>query len=75
MKAMHHLCSDIRCPTASGACLISHVYIRIGRLEVIAQRETVNYTLRVTREDDGEVIVALPFISLTFNTHRKFAAS
>jgi hypothetical protein len=56
---------------------MTYLSIRLGRYEVFAQRETVNHTIRVTREGTGEVIVDLPFISLTFTKHRtsKLASS
>lgn len=53
---------------------MSYLSIRLGHFEVFAQRETINHTFRVTREAAGEVIIDLPFISLTFTNHRKFAS-
>ena len=46
--------------------------IRLGRFELLAQRETVSHAFRVNREGAGEVIIDLPFISLTFTNHCKF---
>lgn len=53
---------------------MSYLSFRLGRFELLAQRETVSHNFRVTREGAGEVIVDLPFISLTFTNHRSFAS-
>ena len=47
-----------------------YLSFRLGRFEIHAQRETVSHTFRVTREGAGEVIVDLPYLSLTFTNHR-----
>jgi hypothetical protein len=60
--------------TSSGVCLIFYLSFRLGRFERLAQRKTVRHAFRVTREDAGEVIVDLAFISLTFTNRRKFAS-
>jgi len=48
--------------------------IVLGRFDILVLRETVDHTFRVTRERPGEVIVDLPFFSVIFTNHRKFAA-
>lgn len=45
--------------------------IRLGQLSILAQRETVRSSFRVTREGPGEVIADLPFTSITVTYHRK----
>lgn len=42
-----------------------------GSLSILAQRETVRHSFKVTREGLGEVILDLPFTSVTFTNHRK----
>jgi hypothetical protein len=38
--------------------------IRLGRFTILAQRETVAHTFKVTREGPGEVIIDLPYVSI-----------
>ena len=44
---------------------------RFGRFSIIAQRETVGHTFKVTREGTGEVVFDLPWVSVTFTNHQK----
>ncbi len=48
--------------------------IRLGRFSILALRETVGHTFKVTREGPGEVIFDLPWVSVIFTNHRKAAA-
>lgn len=48
--------------------------MRIGHFSILAQRETVRHTFKVTREGAGEVIVDLPWVSVTFTNYRKAKA-
>lgn len=43
--------------------------IRFGNRSIIAQRETIRHSFKVTREGPGEVILDLPFASVTFTNH------
>jgi len=38
-------------------------------LSVLAQRETVQHSFKVTREGRGEVTVDLPYVSVVFTNH------
>lgn len=49
--------------------------IRLGNLSILAQRETVPHSFKVTREGPGEVILDIPFASVTFTNNRKAEAS
>jgi len=44
--------------------------IRLGNRSILTQRETVRHSFKVTREGPGEVIIDLPFASVTFTNHR-----
>lgn len=48
--------------------------IRLSNFSILAQRETVRHSFKVTREGSGEVILDLPFASITFTNHRKAEA-
>ncbi len=47
--------------------------IRLCHLSILAQRETVAHTFKVTREGPGEVILDLPFASVMFTNQRRLA--
>lgn len=60
-------CAQPQQETALMICLS----IVLGRFNILVLRETVDHTFRVTREGKGEVIVDLPYFSVTFtNLHR-----
>ena len=45
--------------------------IRFGRFSILAQRETVQHSFKVTREGPGEFIIDLPWVSVTLTNFRK----
>ena len=48
------------------------VFIRLGRFEFYAQRETIKPTQLISRPGPGEVIIDLPGFSLMFTDDVKF---
>lgn len=48
--------------------------IRLGHFSILAQRETLRHSLKVTREGPGVVVLDLPFTIVTFMNHRKAEA-
>ncbi|MCK8484326.1 hypothetical protein MUY21_09785 [Aliiroseovarius sp. S2029] len=44
---------------------------RFGPFPVLAQHETVRHYFKVTREGPGEIILDLPFASITFTNHHR----
>ena len=45
--------------------------IHLARFSVLALRETVKHTFKVTREGPGEVVIDLPYLSLTFTNYKR----
>lgn len=43
--------------------------LRVGRFSILAQREIVQHSFKMTREGPGEIILDLPFASVTFTNH------
>lgn len=52
-------------------CLKIIFDICLGRFSILAQRETVQHSFKVNRVAPGEVILDLPYLSLTFTNHQK----
>lgn len=48
--------------------------LTLCHLSILAQRETVQHTFRITREGRGEYIIDLPYLSITFTNHIKAIA-
>ena len=49
--------------------------IRLGRFSILAQRETVGHTFKVTREGPGEITVDLPYVSIILTNERRVGAA
>ena len=45
--------------------------IRFGNRSILAQRETVPHSFKVSREGPGEVTLNVPFASFIFTNERK----
>lgn len=50
------------------------MFIRLGRFEFYAQRETAKALQLISRPGPGEVIIDLPGFALMFTNHRRFEA-
>ena len=48
--------------------------LHLGPFSALALRETVQHTFKLTREGPGEVVVDLPYVSITFSNSRRCGA-